>query len=68
MTEPSAWANEPPKKGRQGFASLSPERRREVASLGGQAVQRNGTGHRWTSEDARAAGRKGAAARKRVQP
>jgi uncharacterized protein len=39
----------------RGFAKLSPERRREVASLGG----RTGGRHVFTTEDAQAAGRKG---------
>lgn len=34
-------------------------RRREVARRGGLAARDNGTAHRWTVEDARAAGRKG---------
>jgi hypothetical protein len=35
----------------------SPERRREIARLGGLAVQRTGRAHRWTSEEASAAAR-----------
>ena len=43
----------------RGFASMDPERRREVASKGGMAAQARGTAHRFTSEQARVAGRKG---------
>lgn len=47
------------KKSRRGFASLTKERMREVARMGGKASQAQGTGHRFTSENASAAGRKG---------
>lgn len=43
----------------RGFASMSRERQREIASLGGRAAQRKGTGHQWTADEAKAAGRKG---------
>jgi len=42
-----------------GFRALDEVSRREIASSGGRAVQDNGTGHRWTLEEARIAGRKG---------
>jgi general stress protein YciG len=45
-------------KGR-GFASMSEERRREIASIGGTEAHARGTAHEWTSEEARQAGRKG---------
>jgi hypothetical protein len=45
--------------GRRGFAALSPERRRELAGRGSKAAQAKGTAHRYTSEEAAAAGRKG---------
>lgn len=45
-------------KGR-GFASLSPERRREIASKGGKQSHFLGTAHTFTSEEAQEAGRKG---------
>jgi general stress protein YciG len=44
---------------RRGFAAMSEAQRREIARKGGQAAQRKGTGHRFTSEEARRAGRKG---------
>ena len=48
-----------PKKRGYGFASMSPEKRREIASKGGKAAQALGTAHKWTTEEAQAAGRKG---------
>jgi hypothetical protein len=47
----------------QGFAALTPERRKEIASLGGKAAHAQGVGHQWTEETARIAGRKGGTAR-----
>jgi general stress protein YciG len=39
---------------------MTPERRREIASMGGKAAQaEGGLGHKFTSEEARIAGRKG---------
>ena len=46
-------------KSNRGFASMSPERQREIASKGGRAAHEKGTAHEWTAEEARAAGRKG---------
>jgi len=43
----------------RGFASMSPEKRREIASKGGRAAHAKGTAHEFTSEEAREAGRKG---------
>lgn len=51
------------RKGRgRGFASMNPEKQREIASKGGRAAHNQGTAHEWSSEEARAAGRKGGAA------
>ena len=47
------------RKERRGFASMSPEKQREIASKGGRAAHQTGTAHEWTSEEARSAGRKG---------
>ena len=48
------------KKGRgRGFASMTAEKKREIASKGGRAAHALGTAHKWTSEEAQAAGRKG---------
>ena len=51
--------NGPERKERRGFASMSPEKQREIASKGGRAAHQKGTAHEWTSEEARSAGRKG---------
>lgn len=52
-----AAVNEPKKK--QGFASMDPEKQREIARRGGMMAHIKGTAHEWTPEKARAAGRKG---------
>jgi uncharacterized protein len=44
---------------RRGFASMSPEKQREIASKGGRAAHEKGTAHEWTADEARSAGRKG---------
>ncbi len=46
-------------KSRQGFAAMSPEKQREIASMGGKAAHRLGKAHEWTSEEAREVGRRG---------
>jgi uncharacterized protein len=47
------------RKERRGFASMTPEKQREIASKGGRAAHQKGTAHEWTSDEARSAGRKG---------
>ena len=47
------------RKERRGFASMSRDKRREIASKGGRAAHEQGTAHEWTCDEARAAGRKG---------
>ena len=47
------------RKERRGFASMSAEKQREIASKGGRAAHEKGTAHEWTADEARAAGRKG---------
>jgi general stress protein YciG len=46
-------------KDRRGFASMSADKQREIASKGGRAAHRKGTAHEWTTDEARSAGRKG---------
>ncbi len=46
-------------KSLRGFASMDPERQREIASKGGRAAHAKGTAHEWSSDEARVAGRKG---------
>lgn len=43
----------------RGLAALTPEQRKAISSLGGKAAHAQGTGHEWTSEEARVAGKKG---------
>lgn len=53
----------PSGKSNRGFASMDPQRQREIASEGGRAAHEKGTAHEFTSEEAREAGRKGGQAR-----
>lgn len=47
-------------KAKTGFATLAPERRRQIASMGGHAAHAaGGRGHRWTSDEAKIHGRAG---------
>ena len=43
----------------RGFASMSKDKQREIASRGGKAAHAKGTAHEFTSEEARIAGKKG---------
>lgn len=43
----------------RGFASMNSERQKEIARKGGRAAHEKGTAHQFTSDEARAAGRKG---------
>jgi len=49
----------PVSKKPRGFAAMDPAKHRLIASQGGKASHESGRGHRFTSEKARAAGRKG---------
>jgi len=42
----------------RGFAAMSPEKKREIASLGGRAAHACGRAHQFSTEEARAAGKK----------
>lgn len=44
-----------PDRPKRGFAAMTPEERRRIASLGGIAAQRSGHGHQFTSKEGRAA-------------
>lgn len=44
---------------RRGFAAMDPEKQRQIARQGGKAAHQQGVAHQWTTEEARAAGRKG---------
>lgn len=47
------------KKSRKGFASMKPEVRKKIASMGGKASHERGTAHEFTPDEAKKAGRKG---------
>jgi len=64
-TETHLNGEAPRKKSRRGFAAMSPEKQREIASLGGKAAHAKGTAHEFTSEEARAAGHQGGVAAQR---
>lgn len=44
---------------KRGFASMDPERLKEIARQGGRAAHQKGTAHQFTSEEAIEAGRLG---------
>lgn len=46
-------------KARRGFAAMSPERQRQIASQGGRAAHQQGVAHEWSSKEAKEAGKKG---------
>jgi uncharacterized protein len=46
---------------KRGFAAMTPERVKEIASMGGKRAHELGTAHEFTSEEAAEAGRKGGA-------
>jgi uncharacterized protein len=43
----------------RGFAAMSPEKQKQIASEGGRAAHKLGVAHEWNSEEARKAGKKG---------
>jgi uncharacterized protein len=43
----------------RGFAAMDPEYQRQIARDGGRIAHERGVAHKWTSEEAREAGRKG---------
>ena len=51
----------------RGFASMTPEKRRHVSSLGGLAAHKMGRAHEWTTAEARLAGQKGGTALRAVR-
>ena len=50
-------------KARRGFAAMSPQKQREIASKGGRVAHEKGAAHEWNVDEARLAGRKGGTAR-----
>ena len=63
MTSTNQSGNQGKGSSSRGFASMDPQRQREIASEGGRAAHERGTAHEFTSEEAREAGRKGGQAR-----
>lgn len=57
-SEGPSTASTSPRRSLRGFAAMDPQRQREIASLGGRAAHQSGHAHEFTSEEARAAGRK----------
>ena len=51
---------------RRGFASMDPERQRQIASRGGKAAHASGNAHQFNAAEAREAGRKGGLADRRT--
>lgn len=47
------------RKNARGFAAMSPERQKQIASEGGRAAHKLGVAHEWNSDEARKAGKKG---------
>lgn len=54
-------------KPKRGFANLTPERHKELASMGGKASHASGKGHQFTPEEGVNAGRKGGLASARLR-
>ncbi len=48
----------------QGFAAISPERRRAISEKGRRVIQQQGKGHKFTSDEAREAARKSVESRR----
>ena len=44
---------------KRGFAGMSAEKQREIASKGGKAAHKMGVAHQWSREEAREAGKRG---------
>lgn len=49
--------------GRRGFASMDPNKQREIAAKGGRAAHATGKAHEWNSREAKKAGQLGGRAR-----
>lgn len=49
----------PAMKQKKGFAAMTPEQRKEIASTGGKAAHAKGKAYRFNSESAKTAGKKG---------
>ncbi len=64
-SHPEKQKEQQKKPANRGFAAMDPEVQKRIAAQGGRAAHVKGTAHRFTSEEARAAGQKGGEARGR---
>jgi len=55
----SSGGNQGGSSSNRGFGAMDPEEQRKISSEGGKASHEKGTGHEFTSEEAKEAGRKG---------
>ena len=55
-------------KSKRGFAAMTKEKQREIASKGGRAAHASGHAHEFTPEEAKVAGRKGGKATHKNRP
>lgn len=59
MNDQQDMSNSNGRKSNRGFAAMSPERQKQIASEGGRAAHKLGVAHEWNSDEARKAGKKG---------
>jgi general stress protein YciG len=57
--EESNGAERTTRTSNRGFAAMDPEYQRQIAREGGRIAHERGVAHKWTSDEAREAGRKG---------
>lgn len=67
MTKPKKKTESPAPPKPKGFAAMTPQRRIEVARMGGTRAQQLGTAHRFTAETAKAAGQQGGRGKKKAR-
>lgn len=65
MTNQLGKPANPKVKLQKGFRMMDPALQREIASAGGKAAHAKGTAHQFTSEEAREAGKKSYASRRK---
>lgn len=59
-------ASQEKRPAKRGFAAMDPERQRQIAAQGGRAAHESGNAHQFTSEEARAAGKKSHSGKRRA--
>lgn len=68
LNQESSMSSEKPSQkatSKRGFASMDPQRQKEIARLGGKAAHASGKAHEFNTAEAREAGRKGGRAGRR---